>query len=168
MNSRQLNFYLNSSDQHLFDQMLTANRTTKFCQYQTEQARPYFLESSIIRNMGEEVLKIILVRESDVKNIQYRKIEGRNIYSIDTVRSPVMEYSRCYVNDKFVRRGRLYFLKTYYNDQDVLVNKAPDFLSWENQIFDEAKEILIPYKSGEFMGPGAFADVSSGLEFVSV
>lgn len=152
MNSRQLNFYLNLSDQHLFDQMLRANEQTKLCRYQTEQASPCFLESSIIRKMGEEALKIVLVRKSDIENIQYRKIRDRNIYSIDTIRSPVIEFSRCYVADNIIRRGRLYFVKTHYDDKDILIKKSSDFLAWANQLLDEARESLASYLSGDFIG----------------
>ena len=141
MESRQLNFYLNLSDQHLFDQMLKANELIKLCQYQTEEACPYFLESSIITKMGEEALKIILVRKSDIENIRYRKIKERYIYSIDSIRSPVIEYSRCYVGDNIIRRGRLYFVKAHYDDKDYLISKSSDFLAWANQLLDEARAV---------------------------
>lgn len=168
MNSRQLNFYLNLSDQHLFDQMLRADGQTKLCRYQTEQASPCFLKSSIIRKMGEEPLKIVLVRKSDIEDIQYRKIRDRNIYSIDTLRSPVIEYSRCYVGDNVIRRGRLFFVKTYYDDKDVLIKKSSDFLAWANQMLGDARYSLTSYLSGDLIGSGASLDRTSGVEFISV
>jgi len=168
MNSKQLYFYLNLEDQCLFDQMLKADEQIIFCRYQAKKMHPIFLESTVIKEVGEEALKIIMVRKTDIENIKYRKVTGRNSYFIDTLRSPVIEYSRCYVTKKLVRRGRLYFLKKYYDDNNTLIEKPRDFVVWANHILGAARKNLAFHSAGELIGSGASIDASLGVELISI
>lgn len=163
MKSSQLNFYLNQDDQFDLNKRLVDQDEILFCKARSNFEHPTFIGNSLIERMGEDALKICLVRKTDVPDLVFRKIKNSDQYKIDTLRSPVIEYSRCFVGPKFIRRGRLYFVKSFYDDHNQLVSKPDKFLSWANQIFKEAKKPLKMDSYRNYIGGSALNDEKHGF-----
>jgi len=168
MHSRQVNFFLNLDDQIILNSKLLSYEDLVFSTYQTKCENLSFEDTTLIENMGFEPLKIILLRESDIKKVVFRRVENRKIYSIDTLKSPVIEYSRCYVSDDIVRRGRLYFTKDYYDEKGFLIKKEQRFLDWANNILDEVRKGLTYEKPSNYFGKGAMIDRSKNIKMRNI
>ena len=154
MKSRQLNFYLNMHDQFILDAKIQNVENTVFCKYLSPNKSPVFLKTTKIDDMGNEYLKILILREQDIDKLIFREIKDTDSFSINTIKSPVLEYSRCFVSDDLIRRGRLYFIKTYYNEQESLIEKEPCFVAWASRVIKEARGGLILEKPRNYFGPG--------------
>ena len=139
MRSSQLNFYLNKKDSGLLDSRLIEVEDLVFLKARSGSSNPHFLINSIIKNMGKEPLKIILVRNSDLENLAFQRVENTKDFRIDTLKSPVIEYSRCFVSHEIIRRGRLYCQNSYFDENGDLMKKPEGFLKWRKRIFEKAR-----------------------------
>ena len=168
MNSRQINFFLNEQDQIELNDLFSNDGELIFCKSRSEQAKPKILDSSVIKKMGGEPLKILLVRKADLDLLKFRYLKIRNEFVIDTIDSPVVEYSRCFLCDEFIRRGRMYFLKSFYDDAENMVTKNDCFLSWADALLNTTKAELIRSANGDFLGKGARWDKMTGKKMKSL
>jgi hypothetical protein len=112
MSSRQINFFLTQTDQADLMRRLGPLGELAFIEGMAQGRHPQFLESAEVKQMGAETLQIFLARPEDVKDILFR--EARETTYLDVVRSPVIEFNRCYRDQHLLRRGRLYFVTRYY------------------------------------------------------
>lgn len=71
----------------------------------------------------------ILFRTDDIGQLIFRYVGGvANAYFIDSQRSPVIELWRSTTSGDIISRGRLYFIPSYYDDKDRLVQKPEAFV----------------------------------------
>lgn len=164
MNSRQLNFYLNLEDQFGLNSQLECFEEIVFCKAKSPNGKPILLENTLNLHMGKEALGICLLRQSDLENIVFNKIKKLDIYSVDTFRSPIVEYSRCFVDCTKIRRGRFYFIKAYYDQRGNLIRKNERFISWAEKIIKEVQSELINSETGTRFGVGALSDKGNGKQ----
>jgi len=162
MKSVQQNFYLDLNDQFELNVKLLDFQDMEICKYHSSGNAPVILENTLIGNMGAEPLKILLFRKSDFANIVFRDVGSVNGYSVDTLRSPVVEYSRCYVDDEIIRRGRLYFIMSFYDEHDKLAKKSESFVTWANDILSVTRKNLSNGDTGTRFGAGALIDKRNG------
>jgi hypothetical protein len=78
----------------------------------------------------------------------------------------VVAFSRCYQDDQLIRRGRFYFVKSYF-DARALVDKDDGFLKWGNSLMTRARRMLSKDpNSFEYYGPEALRLKDMGLKMV--
>jgi len=66
------------------------------------------LQTCIVQQMGQEALKIYIARTDDLDAIVSTGHE--EFLFIDVLRSPVIEFSRCYMGEGRISDGRFYAL----------------------------------------------------------
>ena len=114
--------------------------------------------------MGFEHLKIYVTQSQYIDRIIFKR--SANAAFVDELRSPVVEFSRCYQDDQLIRRGRLYFVNGYF-DASGLINKDDDFLKWGNSLMRRARRMLRKDpNSFEYFGPEALRLKEMGLKMV--
>jgi hypothetical protein len=141
MNSRQINFYLTPSDQAHLEQVLRAAGDFMILADTTENGDLRFLDDTRIREMGREALKIHLIKPSEIGAIRFNNLPGPSRRVIDVVRSPVVEFDRCYCLNGQLRRGRLYAVTAFYAE-GVLVRKHEPFVRWAGSLIAAARKAL--------------------------
>ena len=168
MSSTQLNFFLNMDDQIALNSKFVDCDEMVFCKYQSCNNEPELVDTTLIENMGSEPLKVIILNRHDVNKIVFRRVEGKNLYSIDILRSPVIEYSRCYLTEDFIRRGRLYFAKDYYDENGLLIEKDSKFVAWAKRVVKEVRVDLAFEKPSNYYGKGADVERLNGKKMVTL
>lgn len=155
---RQITLYLLPSDTSLFEESLKKSLDISFFEYESPSSRPRPVASLGIPSMGESWLIIYLTLPNQAKNIVCEKVPSQGYWTIDSLRSPVVEFSRCYFNGKVLREGRLFYDSGYYDDSGTWVEKPKDFLEWADKLFRITKKVLkkIPNKQ-EYAGQDALA-----------
>jgi hypothetical protein len=133
MNSRQVNFFLTAADQASLVRQFATREAFVVVQSLAQDDGVRLLKTVEIKEMGTEHLKVYLARPSDVGSIQ--------LNALDVVRSPVIEFVRCFHQGNLLRRGRLYFVTAYY-DGSVLTRKDHAFLEWANTFISTARRKL--------------------------
>lgn len=129
-----------------------------------------FLEGLKQAEPGKGRLKAILAQPDDVGQVVSKFIEKQRYWTVDTLRSPVVEISRCYFDGKQLRRGRLFYDEGFYDASGHWVNKPNAFLSWADSILRLAKGMSVfDERQGSYLGPAANKLASSGeIELVSM
>ena len=65
-----------------------------------------------------------------MQRVEFHSSKGREKYWCDQTLSPVVEFSRCYATEHFIRAGRLYLLDKYWDANKQLVSKSNAFIDW--------------------------------------
>jgi hypothetical protein len=142
MNSRQINFFLTATDQAELLIRLGSKGDYVIVHACTQDERLYLLENAVVKEMGVEPLTVYLVRSTDIDAIQLNVVPNQPYKSIDVVRSPVIQFSRCYHAGGRLRRGRLYFVTAYY-DGGEKTKKEKAFLKWAIDLITIARRNLL-------------------------
>lgn len=155
MSSRQVNFYVHPDEQEWFEGRLAKAGPFVIVLGVAHDGRPQFGTTSVIKEFGKEDLKIFLVRQDDVGSVGALTAPNRTELFVDDLRSPVVEFSRCYFDGRLLRRGRLYFAESYYNEQNQLVRKPQAFVSWGRQLISEVTRSLERRADGDYVSARA-------------
>lgn len=91
---------------------------------------------------GQRRYFFYLARHVDLDSIVTKEVAPQGYWTIDDLRSPVIEFSRSRVNSDVIKRGRLYYSDTYYNGTGGLISKPGEFLKWSKKILSDARRLL--------------------------
>jgi hypothetical protein len=168
MKSRQLNFFLTQADQERLIKTLLEIEDFSIVESIALGKLPKILESASIKEMGNERLKVFLLNNGDMKNLVLTEYPNQPYKFVDVVRSPAIEFVRCYVEENIIRRGRFYFVKEYI-DNGVPKKKPDPFLEWGNQLLKLCRMHLIQSADNlVYLGPEALKLKERGWHLVQV
>jgi hypothetical protein len=91
--------------------------------------------------MGEKSVHICLARQEDLSNIVVRHVPAQSYWSVDILRSPVIEVRRCFLKDEILRQGRLFMDAGFYRE-DKWCDKPDAFLKWAKLVFGVTKKVF--------------------------
>lgn len=110
---------------------------------------------------GEDWLHLFLVRPGDVESVITQHVPAQEYWSVDALRSPVVEFQRCFFDGKALGRGRVYFVESYYDSSGALVPKPEAFRNWAQAVLSVVRRKL--HRQGpDYLGRDAKMWLSSG------
>jgi hypothetical protein len=161
---RQVNFYMLPEDLTVFEEALKEQGQICFLPERLPSPKLQTLSTLAIPEMGKTWLGVYLCRETDLSNIVVKSIPKQEYWTIDENRSPVVQFDRCYYDGRIVRRGRLYFLEGFYNEEGHWVEKSENFIRWAGGLLRWIrKHYKKDPKTGFYVGPYAWEWVSRGI-----
>lgn len=110
---------------------------------------------------GEDWLYLFLVRPEDVELVITQPVATQGYWSIDALRSPVIEFQRCFYDGHRLRRGRAYFVEEYYDANKHLVQKPEAFRIWAQSVLNTIRRKL-RRQGADYFGSEARRWLSSG------
>ncbi len=165
MAGSQFSFFLGADDQFPFEEILRQSGSIAFLKEWPLSPIAEELQHSVVSAFGEEKLGILIARREDVEKIEFTPIETRQEYSCDISSALVVEFSRCYVTDRFIRAGRLYRNDKYWGYDGKLVAKPSDFIEWGMELYRLAKKSLTKVQQGCYAGEEAMKLRMEGVAF---
>jgi hypothetical protein len=141
MNSRQVNFFLTARDQAELLTQLAAVGDFIVVAGTTKSGGVNRLESAEIKQMGVDRLQVYLMRPNDIGGVRFHDVPKMGYKSVDVLRSPVVEFDRCYHAEGLLRRGRLYVVTAFYDGME-LTRKDGAFLQWAGALIKTARRKL--------------------------
>jgi hypothetical protein len=139
MTSSQLNFFLTRNDQAELLRKLDPLGKFVYVESISQNGSLRILERAEITKMGSERLKIFITLPKYLNNIILVQLPASAF--VDVLRSPVIEFSRCYQDGKCMRRGRFYFIRRHF-DESTEITKDEEFLKWSNSLILKARRVL--------------------------
>jgi hypothetical protein len=124
-------------------------------------AQPRSLPGLNFHESGQRLLFYFLVREEDLPKVVTEHVPAQGYWSVDVLRSPVVEFNSCYFDGKILRRGRVYYLDGFYDQDGLWVEKSEGFRSWAKQVLKTTKRILKRHQS-DYIGPAALEWLARG------
>jgi hypothetical protein len=161
MASVQVNFYLTPDEQPWLDELLGSSGPIRIVMGMSNAFRPQFSSTTVLHSPGDEDLKIHLVREQDIELLHTREVPNQREWFVDVLRSPVVECLRCFTDGKILRRGRLYFIEDYYDDNGRLVKKHAEYLKWARGLIRKVRRGMRKRDDGDYMSQGVVEADSS-------
>jgi len=165
MAGKQFTFFLGMSDQIKFEGAMRSSGDIVFLRHWSQSARPEEVPTSQVFEMGREILGLWIARREDLPLIEFQPIKGRAEFACDPTFAPVIEFSRCYVTDRFIRAGRLYRSDKFWDDNRQLVEKSPAFIEWADRLYKLAKSSLTKVEQGCYAGAEAIKLRETGVAF---
>lgn len=154
--SHQFSFYLTPTDTDDLEARLRNVAPLLVLHSRSSTCRPQVLDSLNYLIDGKPWLFLYLVRPEDIDAVVMRHVPAQGYWTVDDEYSPVIEVTRCYFDGSILRCGRMYFVNSYYKNDESLYRKPEDFLAWGKKIFASAKKTL--KKDGHYyMGADAIA-----------
>lgn len=115
---------------------------------------PRVLEHLDFEENGNPWLFFYLARPDDLDSIVMNHVASQNYWGIDSLRSPVIEFNRCYFDGVYLRRGRIYLNDKFYGVDDELVEKPAPFRAWANAVLGKTRRSLHKI-DGDYFGQEA-------------
>lgn len=165
MKSRQINFYLTQHDQvELEERVLESAEWLPVAATHTGKM-PKRLQTTLIHRMGDERLQIFVCHPSQYGELVSIDVPDQRYKLVDVVKSPAIEFARCFSSGKKLRRGRFYYVSRYFDDEGKIVAKDDKFLRWAEGLFKISKKALILDEQGMYLGQEAY-EFRKDLEFL--
>ena len=148
---RQVNFYMLPADLAKFEHILRARGDTFFvagCLPSPEVA--------IHNTLRTDWLRTYLIRGSDSAQATTIAVPAQGYWHVDALRSPVVEFDRCYYDGTVIGRGRLYFQPGFYADEQW-VDKTSEFIRWADSLIRWVRRhYRRDPQTGYYVGPHAW------------
>ncbi len=150
----ELNFYMLPEDTIIVQEQLMNLASMKILQARSPTHNPAAVPSLDYREDGKQLLSLFLAREQDLAEIVMHYVDVQNYWTIDALRSPVIEFTGCFYDGKILRRGRVYYVEGYHEQGRGWIEKSTQFDLWAKMILDTMKKTLKRHVS-DYIGPKA-------------
>ncbi len=159
----QVNFYITPEDAILVESTLRGLGPLKILHSRSLAQNPLIIDSLDYKEAGKQWLFLFLAREADLTGIVMHYVDVQDYWTVDALRSPVIEFTCSYFDDKILRRGRAYYVEGYHEQNHGWIEKSDQFKSWAKLVLEAIKKSLNRYMSG-YIGHKArsWLEVSGG------
>ena len=124
---RQVNFF-DASGSGLSHRRDCGEDCTVVVSERSTSPKPSILDCGKPSSILTLLPKACLVRTTDVNDIQLTS--AGHFFYVDTLRSPVVEFSPSRLNENELQRGRLFFDSGYFDRDGTWRPKSDDYVSW--------------------------------------
>ena len=164
---RQVSFYLTSMD---LNELMRS--ITKCGDFVTLDSRPLHSQPRILPSVerderGEPSRYFYLTRSEFLASVKTYKVERQDYWHVDDGYSPVIELISCFSHERVLKRGRLYFIDHYFDEDGKKVTKPDAFLRWAKCVLGSVKNAM-KYDAtlGAYIGPDALARMQGPEQLV--
>jgi hypothetical protein len=156
----QVNFYLDPVDTEWVEQKLRAVAPFAILHSRSSGPEPRVVGSLDCTEGGKPWLYFYLVQPQDLQRVVTRHVPAQGYWTVDVLRSPVVELNRSFFNGQILRRGRVYYVDGFYGPDGSTVEKEEQFRTWAKSLLSTTKKALKRHGS-DYIGPNAEAWLAS-------
>jgi hypothetical protein len=162
----QIRFFLSQKDALELEKELISMECAGILHSRSRGPFPQSVESVDLVEDGRRWLFFCFARKADIDFIVNEHIPTQGYWSINTLKSPVVEFMHSPCDAGVLRNGRLYYEEYYYDSsQAVMMRKSPDFVEWAQRLFARTRRFLTHDKDlGAYMGKEAIEMRKAGIE----
>lgn len=139
---RQTQLYLLPADTHVFEAELRMQLGARLLRPVGAEPVPSEMATSTVTVNGIPRMDCFLSPLGRVQ-VRFRQIESRQLWTIDSLRSEIVEFRGCHLNANRLKRGRLFYQTGFYNDDRVWTNKSAEFIEWAEKVRRLMKELFL-------------------------
>lgn len=150
----QVNFYLCPTDLRSIECTLREVGPLTILHSRSSNPKPRNVESLELNENGQLWLYFYLVRPEDIRSVTMTHIPAQAYWTVDVLRSPVVEFNRCFFDEIVLRRGRLYYIDKFYGSDGTTLEKPMEFVTWAKSLLLTTKKALKRHGS-DYIGPDA-------------
>lgn len=113
-----------------------------FLDSRSQEPAPVQLADLQVAEFGKTRLSVFLAPPDALGSLVFRQVPRQGCWTVDLLRSPVVELSRCFYDGTVLRRGRLYYDRGFYDEAGHWVEKTAAFQAWAKRVFSVARKGL--------------------------
>ncbi len=162
----QIYFYMTPEDAIVVQDQIKDLGPMKILHMRSPTQNPLVVDSLDRKEEGKQWLVLFLAREADLKGIVMHYVDVQDYWTVDALRSPVVEFTCSFFDGKILRRGRAYYVDGYHEQGKGWVEKDEQFKGWAKQILESIKKSLKRYMS-DYIGPKAQSWLDAGGKLVT-
>jgi hypothetical protein len=152
--SHQVSFYATKEDVVSIEAGIRGIGPMVILHDRSLDGRPRVVDSLDYEQGGERWLYFFLVRPEHLAQVELRQVPLQDYWSIDATSAPVVEFHLPFYSEEVMRRGRAYFVDSYYAADGTLVQKSSEFSSWAKQVLAAVRKTLVK-QGANYIGLGA-------------
>lgn len=152
--SHQVNFFLTNVDANALEAVWLGRDPIVVVHSRSVDGVPRILPSSDLEEAGRRWLFFGLLKREHLGALKMCHVPAQGYWSIDVVKSPIVEFDRCFFDGHVLRRGRLYFVDGYYDAHGSWVEKEESFRKWAKSLVASTRDRLLRH-NGDYVGPEA-------------
>lgn len=137
---RQFRIYLLPSDAVRLIEVLRQEVGLRLFASRSPGPQPIETDSPVHTEAGFTRVDCLLTPDNSI-SVKMDHLEKRNLWSINTLFSEVVEFSGCHFNEKTLKSGRLFYDKGFYSGEQWH-EKSPRFLKWADLVFQTTKKSI--------------------------
>jgi hypothetical protein len=156
----QVNYFLVPKDISELEASIQRLEPMVVLHHRSVTATPRVLPSVEFREDGQRLLFYCLVRASDLSQVITKFVKAQGYWTVDVLRSPVVEFDSCYFDGKIIRRGRLYYNDGFFNLDETWIEKPESFRFWAKAVMKVTKKAMCKH-GADYIGHNALAWLNS-------
>jgi hypothetical protein len=157
---KQINFFATDSDFMQLQQTLLAVAPYNILLPRSTESAARVVPNLQFTDNGQQQLFFFVARSEDLSKIKFNYVVAQGYWSVNVLKSPVIELHRGLAEGRRIDRSRLYFTESYFDDSQKLTRKSDDFCKWANSIFSKSRRIMVR-KEMDYICPDAARLVES-------
>ena len=138
----QVNFLMLPTDLPMIKAAIRNTGEVRFLADRTPTAEPIEIATLAFDagEMGRRPLGAYIARSSELGEVKTKFVETQGYWLIDSLSSPVIEFSPCYFDGNVLRRGRTYFATDSKFRAEL---PGEDFVTWGDRVLGRIKSALL-------------------------
>ncbi len=165
---RQVNFYMTDSDEKIFLDFLRSDPKLRI--FKDRMTEPKITPLDALPDRTVPGWFILWLWHEDSPPPRLKHAEARKYYVVDSTVSEVIEYSRSYLQDGSLVRGRVWaeFAARDPGDPTRRIQKGKAFSKFFNQLANWIKRTGSQNKMGDYLLPGATMFAADGGRLLQI
>ena len=152
--SHQITFRATPTDLELLETAFGKHHRWACITWRNQEMKPKQLTSFASYTTPGDDLVVFLVRPEDLDGVISNFVPAQRYWTVDSLRSPVVELTRCFIDKDAIRAGRLYYHDDYYGADKKKVVKPEHFRLWAGDLLETARKVFRRH-GNEYVGAEA-------------
>jgi hypothetical protein len=153
----QVNFYATPVDIAALGAAVSRVEPMLILHDRSSSAEPRSLPALDHHEGGRRHLFYFLVREADLAHVVTTHVPAQARWTVDVLRSPVIEFTSCFFDGNLLRRGRVYYVDGFYGEDGAWLEKPESFRTWAKRVLHVTRTALTKFDEREYIGADARA-----------
>jgi len=153
----QVNFYLDADDTRQVETIARSIGPVVLIHDRSCQPLPRVLDSLFHFDGEQQLFFYYLVQPEFLDAVLMQHVPAQGYWTVDDLRSPVIELSTCFCDGVILRRGRLYYVDGFYDSEDNWVYHSDSFRKWAKTLLAKTRRTLTRLDTVAYIGQGAKA-----------
>ena len=137
----QFRIFLTWVDLHGFQEKLLS-KDTQILRNRSRGPFPSPVDSLDLIENSQRHFFFYLVRMRDLDFVRTREVKTQGYWTIDTLRSPVVEVTLSNLDGNTFRPGRFYYTDRFFDEHGNFVSKTLGFSEWAKKLLSKGKRLL--------------------------
>lgn len=155
---KQINFFMTVEDERAFVEALKAQSPCVLIRNTSKHAQLSQVEGLAPLTDDPSLVDVSLVRLEDVSEVRTELIAAQQVYAVDVLNSPVVQWSRCRMMTGWLASGRLWFEESANDGK-----KKEAFRRWAKSVVSWPTRNYEPLNGRPYLvGPSAAKKAATG------